>query len=105
MRAQLYEPNGIERRPRPGDTFALVASARGWRRARQVVDLRTLVDGAVYDISADAREAAKLAYQGSVAGVRSGAGQGADLAVARAARAQRSAPELVLGPPPRRGQR
>lgn len=108
--AQLYEPNGIERHPRPGDVFATVAAARGWRGGRRVADLRALFDGVVYDISADAREAAKLAYQGSVASVRNGGRDGTELRAlldnARSHRAQRSAPELVLGPPQgRRGQR
>ena len=62
LRWQLYEATVLTRQPRPGDVFAV-----RWLRPQpadpppQVRDLRELfVD--VYDLSADAREAAKVAY-------------------------------------------
>lgn len=71
LRTQLYLPNRILRVPRVGDTFC-VAPPRGeqprWRN-RHVRDLRTVFPGDVYDVSADAREAAKLAYQAGLAAV------------------------------------
>lgn len=73
VRLQLYKPNNLQRRPRAGDTFAarLTATA-GWGEAAPVDDLAAILPGAVYDVSADAREAAKLAYQGSSAAVFDG---------------------------------
>lgn len=70
LRAQLYAPNGLRRRPRCGDTFAV----RGWAESggqaeHQVTDLRELFTGSLYDISADAREAAKLAYHAALGAV------------------------------------
>ena len=70
LRAQVYEPNGIQRHPRCGDTFAMTATVNDvWRRGRHTDNARTLFGDWVYDISADAREAAKIAYQGSLAPV------------------------------------
>jgi hypothetical protein len=62
LRWQLYQPqaDGLRRRPRAGDVFAVRWSAARTTRSR-VTDLRTLFTEA-YDVSADAREAAKLAY-------------------------------------------
>ena len=62
LRWQLYQPqaDGLRRRPRAGDVFAVRWSAARPRTSR-VTDLRTLFTEA-YDVSADAREAAKLAY-------------------------------------------
>jgi len=65
----LYQPNGLTRRPRSGDTFATRDIGAGWAGSSPVVDLRTLLPKAVYDISADAYEAVRLAYQSSVAAV------------------------------------
>ena len=65
----LYQPNGLTRRPRSGDTFATRDIGAGWAGSSPVVDLRTLLPQAVYDISADAYEAVRLAYQSSVAAV------------------------------------
>ena len=70
LRAQLYTPNKIRRRPRCGDTFAVRGSGdAAWQAEDQVGDLRTLLTGPVYDISADAREAAKLAYHAGLGAV------------------------------------
>jgi hypothetical protein len=71
LRAQLYTPNGLMRRPRCGDTFAVARLQTGrWDRAGRVADVRHLFVEPVYDISADAREAAKIAYQGSLVAIR-----------------------------------
>ena len=62
LRWQLYQPQtgGLRRRPRAGDVFAVRWSA-GRRTPARVADLRTLFTEA-YDVSADARAAAKLAF-------------------------------------------
>ena len=63
LRWQLYQPQaggGLRRRPRAGDVFA-VRWAAGRRAPSRVSDLRTLFTEA-YDVSADARAAAKLAF-------------------------------------------
>ena len=62
LRWQLYQPqaDGLRRRPRAGDVFA-VRWAAGRASTSRVTDLRTFFTEA-YDVSADAREAAKLAY-------------------------------------------
>lgn len=74
LRLQLYAPNHLERRPRAGDTFAVrLTGPAGWGTEEEVADLADLLPGAVYDVSADAREAAKLAYQGASAAVFGGA--------------------------------
>jgi hypothetical protein len=71
LEVQLYTPNGIERQPRCGDTFAVPRSTANRWRARRLRDLRdALGHGSVYDISADAREAAKIAYQASLGAIR-----------------------------------
>jgi hypothetical protein len=70
LRAQLYTPNQLKRRPRCGDTFAVQGWADSGRHSeRDVDDLRALFTGSVYDISADAREAAKLAYHAGLSAV------------------------------------
>ena len=70
LRAQLYTPSKLRRRPRCGDTFAVQSWTESAEQAdEQVSDLRTLFTGAVYDISADAREAAKLAYHAGLGAV------------------------------------
>jgi hypothetical protein len=71
LKAQLYGPNRIEREPRCGDTFAAPRGADERWRSRRAEDLRDLLGAAdVYDISADAREAAKIAYQSSLGAVQ-----------------------------------
>ena len=74
LRLQLYRPNDLLRRPRAGDTFAarIRPPDDGWDRPTAVDDVVSLFPGAVYDVSADAREAAKLAYQGASSAVFDG---------------------------------
>lgn len=70
LKAQLYRPNGIERQPRCGDTFAVPPHSTA-RWAGHARDVRQLLGAAgVFDISADAREAAKIAYQASVGAIQ-----------------------------------
>lgn len=72
LAAQLYtEANHIDRRPRCGDTFAVPArNGTKWRGGR-THDLRDLFgESGVFDITADAREAVKIAYQASLAAVQ-----------------------------------
>jgi hypothetical protein len=70
LRAQLYTPNKLKRRPRCGDTFAVQAWPDSDRPDEHAVDdLRMLFTGSVYDISAVAREAAKLAYHAGLGAV------------------------------------
>ena len=105
LRYQLYRPSRLQRLPRIGDVFAATRLGPGWNRGL-VGDVRTLFEGPLYDISADAREAAKLAYQGAVATVR--APELADevdrglLARAGQRRSARKARQLKLSPPPER---
>lgn len=71
LKNQLYTANGLERQPRCGDTFAVARGAAGQSRTRRLRDLRDAFgSGALYDISADAREAAKIAYQASLGAIR-----------------------------------
>jgi hypothetical protein len=71
LRAQLYTANGLQRRPRCGDTFAVPQQVAARRRDRHPRDLRTVFGHTgVFDISADAREAAKIAYQSSLGAIR-----------------------------------
>ena len=74
LRLQLYRPNDLLRRPRAGDTFAakITRAAAGWDSPAPVDDLADLFPGPVYDVSADSREAAKLAYQGATSAVFDG---------------------------------
>jgi hypothetical protein len=70
LRAQLYTPNKLRRRPRCGDTFAVRSLIRAaWEAADEVSDLRNLFTGSVYDVTADAREAADLAYHAALGAV------------------------------------
>jgi hypothetical protein len=70
VRAQLYTPNRLRRRPRCGDTFAVPDPiAPGWQSEQELDDLRQLFPGPVYDISADAREAARFAYHAGLGAV------------------------------------
>jgi hypothetical protein len=74
LRLQLYRPNDLVRRPRAGDTFAakIIRAAVGWDSPAAVDDLTDLFPGPVYDVSADSREAAKLAYQGATSAIFDG---------------------------------
>ena len=68
---QLYHREGMERGPRLGDVYAAERLGSGWDSKRAITNLLNLFPGRLFDISADAREAAKLAYQGAAAPVRS----------------------------------
>jgi hypothetical protein len=70
LREQLYQANELEREPRCGDTFAIPPHVAPWR-VNHARDARTLLgDHHVFDVSADAREAAKIAYQASVGAIQ-----------------------------------
>jgi hypothetical protein len=99
LEVQLYTANGIERRPRPGDTFACQRGGPGWGQDDPVDDLRVLFPGEVLDVSADAREAAKLAYQGALAAVEHGESDDLRLERAREERSDRTAPVLHIPSP------
>lgn len=105
LRTQLYQPNGIERHPRCGDTFAVTARAGPvWRSGGHATNVHAVLGESVYDISADAREAAKFAYQGSLAPVAPEEATDDATRVAQAAALQeRSAdplPLLTVAAPP-----
>jgi hypothetical protein len=69
LRAQLYTPSGLRREPRVGDVFAVERLGGGWAED-QVDDVEALVEGSAYDITVDARAAAKLTYYGALTGMR-----------------------------------
>jgi hypothetical protein len=61
---QLYRPLAeVTRKPRTGDVFATPKVGSAWASDGLVADLRDLLPDEVYDISADAYEACRLAYQ------------------------------------------
>jgi hypothetical protein len=67
LREQLYRPNKVQRAPRVGDTFAVRReNTEGWTAPGAVTDLRSLFPSDVLDVTAEARLAARLAYQGSL---------------------------------------
>src|SRR5205085_4074979 len=102
-RAQLYEPNGLQRHPRCGDTFAVPTDEQQWR-ARPSRDLREAFGTAVYDISADAREAVKIAYLASLGAVQrvgtADPAARAAVAIMLEQRAPHELPPLRIPPPP-----
>lgn len=106
LRHQLYRPSRLQRLPRLGDVFAASGLGPGWGEDALVGDVRTLFAEPMYDISADAREAAKLAYQGAVSTVRElGLADEEDrglLAKAGHRRGALKAKQLKLSPPPER---
>ena len=109
LKAQLYTANGLQRQPRCGDTFAAPRQARE-RRDRRPRDLRTVFgDGPMYDVSADAREAAKIAYQASLGAIRPARDVGDTASAAVQTELERRAlqpmPALLLNPPPAIGAR
>jgi hypothetical protein len=65
---QLYDAARLERRPRCGDTFAARVSPPDGDDL--VEDLRDVFPEGVYDLSAEAHQAAKLSYQGALAQLR-----------------------------------
>jgi hypothetical protein len=67
LQQQLYRPSRVQRTPRVGDTFAVHRDAdAAWDSSEQLTDVEALFPGQVIDVTADARAAAKLAYQGSL---------------------------------------
>lgn len=102
VRLQLYRPNNLLRRPRAGDTFAarISSPAPGWAGDRQVDDLADIFPGPVYDVSAEAREAAKLAYQGASSAVFDGSQNEELLAEAQEQREQRPKSRRLKVVPP-----
>jgi hypothetical protein len=109
LEAQMYAPNGIERHPRCGDTFAAPPSVDVRWRSTHTDDLRELLGNAdVYDMSADALEAAKIAYQSSLGAIQPArvADEESLAAVERVLRlrAQEQLQPLRLGAPPGRAR-
>jgi hypothetical protein len=71
LRVQLYTSNKIQRQPRCGDTFAVRGETVRDSQDTPPRDLREVLGNhELYDISADAREAAKIAYQSSLGAIR-----------------------------------
>jgi hypothetical protein len=109
LRYQLYRPSRLQRLPRLGDVYAASHLGPGWATANLVTDVRQLFDGELYDISADAREAAKLAYQGASApALTTPAASDLDrrlLSEAASHRARLTAKRLKITAPPSRAQR
>lgn len=99
LRADMYEPSGLERSPRAGDTFAAEIGGSAWSAPdgsqEATTDLRQLFPGTVLDISADARDAAKLAYQGASAAVFDGS-EAEDLLVSAGERREQRSPAPAL---------
>lgn len=69
LHQQLYAAARFKRTPRPGDTFA-GQPGRLPDHSSSVEDLRPLFPDGLYDLSAEAHQAAKLAYQGSLSATR-----------------------------------
>jgi hypothetical protein len=106
LKAQLYAPNGIEREPRCGDTFAAPRGADDHWHSTRTNDLRRLLgDADVYDISADAREAASIAYRSSLGAIQPAAAADeparAEVELTLQLRAEEGLPPLRVSPPPR----
>jgi hypothetical protein len=67
LERRLYRPHRIRRHPRVGVTFAVRgADGPGWDSEVLVEEVRDLFPGLVLDVSAEARAAARLAYEGSL---------------------------------------
>jgi hypothetical protein len=102
---QLYKPSKLQRDPRIGDTFAVIADTAARRWPSTTKNLGRLLKGRVFDVSAEARMASRLAYQGSLAAVLPSAPGVAEEGEGRAARPRRlRAPEVTVvpaAPPPR----
>jgi hypothetical protein len=98
LRARLYQPAGLRREPRCGDTFAAEGAGRQWPQPA-AADLAVLLPGRVFDLTPDAREAAKLAHLGSVAPVHAATPRvAAALEQAQTARSARQAPQVTIEP-------
>ncbi len=68
LRQQCYRAS-VQRVPRSGDTFAGRVADRAVPREGLVEDLRDVFPDGLYDLSAEAHQAAKLAYQGALAAI------------------------------------
>jgi hypothetical protein len=106
LRSQVYAPSKLRRRPRCGDTFAVDgAIPAAWHAEEQVSDVRALFSGPMYDVSADAREAAKLAYHAGLGAVPPAEKVDEQVQAAQAktlrARVGRPLPPLKVVAPPR----
>lgn len=90
LERRLYRPHRIRRHPRVGVTFAVLgAEGPGWESEALVEEVRDLFPGPVLDVSAEARAAARLAYEGSL--VRPVLEDQVDAAQVRKAAAERRA--------------
>jgi hypothetical protein len=69
LHEKLYQNNEVARRPRPGDAFATRQVGTGWGSGAVTEDLSSLLPEDIYDISADAYEAVRIAYLSAVAAV------------------------------------
>jgi hypothetical protein len=99
LRAQLYDRDFMRRDPRCGDTYAATGIGRSVARVR---DLRRWLTGPVYDISADAYEAAGIAYRAGLAAVPTARAEIQPLLTESAAhRRVRQATALEISAPPR----
>lgn len=100
LREQLYGPSGLRRSPRIGDTFAVIADTAAGHWPAHTRNLQPLLQGRVFDVSAEARLAARLAYQGSLAAVLPSAPPSPEDGQAPATAPRRyRAPELNVAPP------
>lgn len=105
LRDELYRPSKVRRPPRVGDTFAVRrAGTAGWDGPGVVTDLRDLFPDDVFDVSAEARLAARLAYGGSL--VAPLARSAVDPALVREAAAERGQlrPRLLRAEPAATGE-
>lgn len=95
----MYRPSGLARAPRCGDVFAAETQGSRWDSGQDdappEVLLRRLFPGMVVDVSAAAREGAKVAYHAATAAMYDAAEAPDRLTEARAARA-RPAPTLTI---------
>lgn len=99
LREQLYGPSGLRRDPRIGDTFAVIAETAAGPWPARTRNLRPLLKGRVFDVSAEARLAARLAYHGSLAAVLPSPQPSTDEGRTSAAPRRFRAPELTVAPP------
>lgn len=101
LRRLMYEPSGLVRAPRCGDVFAAETRGSNWAGAGSFDQpdtmLKQLFPGLVLDVSADAREAAKLAYHAAHAAVYDGSHVGKLLERSRHER-QHTAPTITVAP-------
>jgi hypothetical protein len=99
LREQLYGPSGLRRDPRIGDPFAVIAETAAGPWPARTRNLRPLLKGRVFDVSAEARLAARLAYHGSLAAVLPSPQPSTDEGRTTPAPRRFRAPELTVAPP------